>query len=142
VEIHGRVQTGPLGPGGKLVGNYDYHFALNGFIVEGHTTEQTADSTTHFLEIDSYDPTTRSIATNVYADDCSHYSGIITVSDETATWAVKFVVADKQYQLRQAFIVSKDGKTAQEHGEISEDGKTWIPFFIATCTRVEAAGKR
>jgi hypothetical protein len=38
-------------------------------------------------------------------------------------------------------IVSKDGKTAQEHGEILEDGKGWIPFFVASCTRVEAAAK-
>jgi hypothetical protein len=138
----GEYKPGPLGPGGKIVGEYHFSFALNGFIVEGHTTERSADGTVQFLEIDSYDPINKRIATNLYADDGARYSGVITVSGETATWAVKFLAGGKEYQLRQAFILSKDGKTAQEHGEISEDGKTWIPFFVATCTRMEPVGKK
>jgi hypothetical protein len=138
----GEYQAGPLGPGAKIMGHYDFSFGLNGFIVQGHTTERSADGTVQYLEVDSYDPINKSIATNVYADDRTHYSGVITVSDDTATWSVQFMTRGKQYQLRQAFTLSKDGKTAQEHGEISEDGKTWVPFFVASCTRMESAAKK
>jgi hypothetical protein len=138
----GEYKPGPLGPGSKIVGDYDFQFVLNGFVVEGHTTEHTADATVHFLEIDLYDPATQSIATNVYADDGTHYSGTITVSGQTATWMVKFLAADKKYQLRQSFTASNNGKTAREYGEISADGKTWLPFFVASCTRVSQSDKR
>jgi hypothetical protein len=99
----GEYKPGPLGPGGKIVGEYHFSFALNGFIVEGHTTERSADGTVQFLEIDGYDPINKRIATNLYADDGTRYSGVITVSGETATWAVKFLAGGKEYQLRQAF---------------------------------------
>jgi hypothetical protein len=134
----GEYKPGPLGPGSKIVGDYDFHTVLNGFVVEGHTTERAGDATVHFLEIDRYDPTTQSILTNLYADDGTHYSGSITVSGRTATWMVKFLAADKEYQLRQSFTASNDGKTAREYGEISADGKTWLPFFVASCTRVKS----
>jgi hypothetical protein len=132
----GEYKAGPLGPGAKIMGHYDYRFALNGFIVEGHTTEQSADGMMQFLEVDRYDSISKNIATDLYADDGTQYSGVITISGETATWSVKFFTGDNEYQLRQAFVVSKDGKSAQEHGEISADGKTWTPFFEAHCTRI------
>ena len=131
----GEYKPGPLGPGGKVDGEYNYQFVLNGFLVEGHTTEKMAQGVTHFLEIDSYDPRSKSILMNVYTDDGSRYSGVIATSNDSVTWAGKLQFGDTEYHFRQVFVISKDHLTAQEHGEISADGKTWIPFFEASCTK-------
>jgi hypothetical protein len=78
----------------------------------------------------------------VAGDDGSRYSGHIVFSGKTPIWIETFVVGGKQYQYREPFELSADLMSGTAKGEISEDGKTWMPFFEGTFTKVVPSVKK
>src|SRR5215469_5547208 len=52
----GEYKPGPLGPGGKITGEYTGRAILNGFFFEGRETEKSFTGETHNVEIDASDP--------------------------------------------------------------------------------------
>lgn len=58
---------------------------------------------TRGLEIEGYDPVNKNFVSSWYMDDGSTFSGVLTVSKNTYTYAGKFVVAGKQYLLKRMF---------------------------------------
>lgn len=133
----GEYKAGPWGPAVKIKGEWRYEFLLNGFVLQGHCTEKSAEGVVNYLEIDEFDNTTKKIADSVAGDDGSRYSGNIVFSGKTPTWVGTFVIAGKPYQFREPFEVSADLMSGTAKGELSEDGKTWVPFFEGTFTKVK-----
>ncbi len=52
----GEYKPGPLGPGGKITGEYTGQTILKGSFFEGRETEKGATGEMHNIEIDAYDP--------------------------------------------------------------------------------------
>jgi len=137
----GEYKPGPLGPGGKITGEYSAEFILNGFALEAHTTEKGAMGATRYVEIDTYDTANKKIAFNVYADNGGGNSGTITVNGNTVTWEGKFVAGGQAYVFRVPIVFMPDRMSATTKAEISSDGKTWAPFFEFKYTKSKAAPK-
>ena len=138
----GEYKPGPLGPGGKITGVNDVHMILGGFFVQSQETEKGATGETRFLEIDGYDPVNKNLAFTGYVSDGSTYSGTLTVSGNTITWAGKFVVSGKQYQFKEPFVCAADFMSATAKGEISADGKTWTPWFEGKFAKAKPDAKK
>jgi hypothetical protein len=138
----GEYKPGPLGPGGKTTGVYTAQMILGGFFMQAEETEKGAMGETRSLEVYAYDPVNKNLTCNVYMSDGSTFSGVVTVSGNTLTWAGKSTVAGKQYLFRQPMIFAPDLMTATAKGEISVDGKTWTPFFEVEYTKAKPAPKK
>jgi hypothetical protein len=138
----GEYKAGPLGPGGKITGEYTGQMILGGFFLRGQSTEKGTMGETRFLEIDGYDPVNKNYVSTMYGDDGSTFSGVVTVSGNTLTWAGKFTVAGKQYLFKEPFILAPDLMSATAKGEISVDGRTWTPFFEAQYAKAKPAPKK
>jgi len=138
----GEYNAGPLGPGGKITGEYTGQMILGGFFFRGQSTEKGTMGETRSLEIDGYDPLNKSIASSVYQDDESTFSGVVTVTGDTVTWAGKYAVVGKQYLLKEPLILAPDLMSGTAKAEISVDGNTWLPFFEAQYARAKPTPKK
>jgi hypothetical protein len=138
----GESKPGPLGPGGKLTGDWTAQMILGGFFLQARSTEKGPAGEGRGLEIDGYDPVNKNLSSHYYADDGSTFSGVITVSGNTYTWAGKFVVAGKQYQFKGPFVLAADSANGTYKTEISADGKTWVPFGESKWTKAKPAAKK
>lgn len=138
----GEYKAGPWGPATKIKGEWTYEFILNGFVLQGNLTEKSAEGETHYLEIDEFDNAAKKIVDSVVGDDGSRFSGTIVFSGNVATWLGTFVLAGRQYQFREPFILSPDLMSGTAKAEFSEDGKKWMPFFEGTFTKIGSTQKK
>jgi hypothetical protein len=138
----GEYKPGPLGPGGKVTGEYAAQMILGGFFLQGRYTEKGATGEARFLEIDGYDAANKNLTFHLYADDGSTFSGVLTASGNTFTWTGKLVTGGKQYQIKEPFVCAGDFMSGTQRGEVSADGKTWTPFFEAKYTKAKPAAKK
>jgi len=138
----GEYRAGAWGPATKIKGEWTYQFILNGFVLQGHCTEKSAQGEVHYLEIDEFDNAAKTIVDSVAGDDGSRFSGTLVFSGKTPVWVGTFLIGGKPYQFREPFEISEDGLTGTARGEISEDGKIWTPFFEGTFTKVKPAEKK
>jgi hypothetical protein len=53
-----------------------------------------------------------------------------------------FIVAGKQYQFREPFVLAEDSMSATANAEISIDGKNWVPFFEGKFVKAKPAAKK
>lgn len=146
----GEYKAGSWGPGGKIKGEYTAQFILKGFALEAHTVERAAEmqksaakktAEARFLEIDAYDPATKSITFTVWSDANTTYSGVLTVAGNTISWEGKVAAAGKEYRVKEPLVFSDDRMTATTKAEISTDGKTWQPYFEGKYTKAKPAAK-
>jgi len=63
------------------------------------------------------------------------------VNGSVATWEGTSTANGKQYKDRGTDAVAPDGMSITQHGEISADGKTWVPSFILRATKVQDSEK-
>jgi hypothetical protein len=138
----GEYKPGPLGPGGKVSGEYDGRMILGGFFFEGRATEKGPAGQSRGLEIDGYDPVNKNFSYHYFMDDGSALTGALTVAGNTWTGAAKLVTAGKQYQFKGTFVLAADLASGTFEGEISVDGKTWTPWFEMKYTKVPPAAKK
>lgn len=138
----GEYKPGPLGPGGKIIGEYSGQAILGGFFFEGREVEKGSTGEMRNLEIDEWNPASNNFASNIYQDDGSRFLGTLSVEGNTVTWAGKFTVAGKEYQLREPLVLAADLKSGTAKAEISTDGNTWTPFFEAKFTKAKPAPKK
>lgn len=128
----GEFKPGPLGPGGKVAGEYTGQMILGGFFFQGLMTQWGPAGGTHEvvqLDIEGYDPGTKTIASTVYQDGGNMFPAVVTVSGRTVTWAGKFTIAGKQYLFKTPVVHAPDLMSSTEKAEISADGgNTWVPF--------------
>ena len=138
----GEYKTGPLGPGGKFTGEYTARMILGGFFLQAGSTESGPAGETRGLDIEAYDPVNKNFVGNWYLSDGSTFSGGLTVSGNTYTWAGKLVTAGKQYQFKGTFVFAPDLASGTYKQELSADGKTWTPFGESRWTMVPPAAKK
>jgi hypothetical protein len=138
----GEYTPGPLGPGGKITGEYTAQMILGGFYLQARYTEKGATGEVRSIEINGYDPLNKNFTSNMYSDDGTRFSGVVTASGNTLTWEGKWVIAGKQYQFKEPFIMAADRMSGTAKAEISADGKTWTPCFEGTYTKVKPAPKK
>jgi hypothetical protein len=124
----GEYQPGPLGPGGKVAGEYDGEMILGGFAFQGRWAEKGPAGETRGLEIYGYDPLNKNYPFSIYMDNGGIYSGAMSISENTFTLPGKFLAAGKVYEARITIINAADGMSLTLKGEISADGKTWATF--------------
>jgi hypothetical protein len=115
---------------------------LGGFFLEERWTEKGPAGEARGLALDGYDPVNKNFSSGFYLDDGSTFSGVVTVSGNTYTWAGKLVIAGKQYQLRARYAVAPDLASATAESEISVDGKTWTPLREAKYSKAKPAAKK
>jgi hypothetical protein len=140
--VEGEDEAGPLGPGGKVTGEYVGQMILGGFFYQGRWTLKEATGEERGLEIDGYDPVNKNFVSSWYMDNGSTFSGVLTVSKNTHTYAGKLVWSGKQYLEKDTFIFAPDLMSATEKDEISVDGKTWTPSYEGKYTKAQPAPKK
>jgi hypothetical protein len=139
--FEGEQKPGPLGPGGKFAGEYTAQIILDGFFMQSVEKEKGAGGKMLALGIEAYDPVNKNFTSNWYYSDGTIFSGTLSVSGKTFTWAGKLVVAGKQYLVKEPLEVSPDLMSATMKNEISLDGITWVPSMEGKLVKVKPAGK-
>jgi hypothetical protein len=138
----GEAKPGPLGPGGKFTGEFTGQMILGGFFFQGRWTEKGPAGETHGLEIDGYDPVNKNFSSGFYSDDGSTFSGVLTITGNTWTYAGRFVVGGKENQFKGTFVLTPDLASATYKTEISADGTTWTPLGESRWTKVKPAAQK
>ena len=138
----GEYKAGPLGPGGKMTGTYDGEMILGGFFFRGRWTEKGPMGETQGFELEGYDPVSKNFSSDMYMGDGSRFSGVLTVTGNTFTWAGKCLIAGRQYMGKATMILSVDLMTLTVNSEISADGKAWAPFSEVKYIKVKPAPKK
>lgn len=137
----GEYIPGALAPGGKYTCKYTAQM-FGGVFLEEHVTEKGAAGELRGLGIEAYDPVNKNFVSNWYFSDGSRFSGTITVNGSTLTWAGKWVIAGKPYQFKEPFIFAPDLMSATNKCEISNDGKTWMPWYEEKWAKAKPAAKK
>ncbi len=140
-KYEGESQTTFLGPGEKFTGRMTARPILNGFGLESVFNEQSPSGEKQTVEVDTYDPVTNSYPVLSVYSDGSFFQGFFTVNGSVATWEGTSTANGKQYKDRGTDAVAPDGMSITQHGEISADGKTWVPSFILRATKVQDSEK-
>jgi len=138
----GEYKPGPLGPGGKITGVWDARMILGGFFLQEQQTEKGTEGELRNLGIEAYDPANKNFTSNWYQSDGSVLTGTLTIKGNTVTWAGTMFAAGKQYQLREPLVLAEDSMSGTAKGEISADGKTWVPFFEGKFVKAKPAVKK
>jgi hypothetical protein len=140
--IEGEQVPGPLGPGGKYTGEFTDQMILGGFFYQLQWAEKGALGEVRGLEIDGYDPVNINFLSNWYVSDGSRFSGTLTVSGNTWTWAGKYYSMGKPYRLKDTLTFAPGLMIATEKGELSADGQTWTPIWENKWTKAKPAPKK
>jgi hypothetical protein len=135
-------KPGPLGPGGNVSGELNFQEILGGFFFQAQWIEKGATGEMRGVEIYAYDPVNKNIVVSVSGSDGSAYSGTVSVSGNTVTFAGKFVIAGKQYLFKASMIVAADLMSMLLKADISVDGSTWTPWQEAKYTKVKPVLKK
>ncbi|SPF39675.1 exported hypothetical protein [Candidatus Sulfotelmatobacter kueseliae] len=137
----GERQTTFLGPGEKFTGKMTARSISNGFGLESVSNQQSPSGEKQTVEIDTYDPVTKSYPDTNVSSDGSFFQGSFTVSGSLATWEGISVVNGQRYKNRGTSTVASDGMSYIDRGEISVGGKTWVPWFTTRFTKVQDSEK-
>jgi hypothetical protein len=138
----GEAKPGPLGPGGKFTGEYTARMILGGFFLQERWTEKGPAGETRGLALDGYDPVNKNFSGEMYSDDGSTLSAVLTITGNTWTFAGKLVAAGKPYQFKGTFVLAADLASGTYKTEISADGKTWTPLGESRWTKAKPAAKK
>jgi hypothetical protein len=136
-------QATPLGPAGKVSGEFDNRMILGGFFLKYQMSEKGPSGNAHCIEIVGYDSVNKQFTATGYWDDGGIYSGTSTFSGNTLVIAGKVPGGGRQYPYRSTIAFAADWMSAMQKGEIStDDGKTWILWFEEKWTKVKPAAKK
>ena len=140
--FEGEITAGPLGPAGKHTGEMTCQMILGGFFLQCRWTDRGAAGETRGLEVDGYDPANKNFSSEIYFGGGGRFSGVLTISGKTWTYAGNWTIAGKQYQLKDSYTFAPDSTRATQKTEISADGETWTPFVESRWTKVKPAAKK
>jgi hypothetical protein len=131
----------PLGPAGKISGKFSAHPILGGFFVECHGEENGPSGSSQWQEIDGYDPISKLFTWKDFASDGGFSVVTYTFDKKTQSYSGITTSGDKQYKMRGTAVFNPDFTSYVEKREISEDGKTWMPWFEAKGVKAKSAPK-
>lgn len=129
-------ETTFLGPGGKFTGRMTGRPILDGFGAELLFVETGPAGETRTVEIDGYDPVAKNYPGMWMCGDGSLGQGTFTMNGNVATWEGTSMANGKRFKDRGTDAVAPDGMSFTKRWEISEDGKTWVPFSTFKATKV------
>ena len=138
----GEQKPGPLGPGSKVTGEGNCHTILGGFFLQCQVSGKVAESEMRVLEIYGYDAVNKDFPAEWYFGDGSRASWMLTIAGNTSTWAGKWTMAGKQYQVKQNVVLAPDLASQTLRSEVSADGETWAPFFEMNWTKTKPTAKQ
>jgi len=140
--FEGEFKAGLLGPAGKHTGEMACQMILGGFFLHCRFTDKGPAGEMHGLEIDGYDPVKKNFSSEIYLGGGGRFSGVLTISGNTWTYAGEWAAAGKQYQLKDSYTFAPDLTTATQKAEISTDGETWTPFGEEKWTKAKPPTKK
>jgi hypothetical protein len=127
----------PLGPGGKYVGKTQVRPILGGFFVEFRLEETGPTGKSQYHEIDGYDAKSKRYTWFGFSSDGETSSVTYTIDGNKVNYSGTLLRGDKQYQIRGNVTFNADRTRWDEKREVSTDGKTWLPNFQSTFTKVK-----
>lgn len=137
----GEYKAGPLGPASKYTGELTIKKILKGFFFQNQAIEKGPMGESRVIEMVGCDPAKKSLISNEYHDDGMMMSGAYTFNGNICTYMGNLTVEGKPYMVKNVLALSTDMMTVTAKGEISTDGKTWIPWLEAKYTKTTAAPK-
>jgi hypothetical protein len=140
--LEGGYRPGPLGPGGRVTDEWTGRMILNGFFFERRVKGKRPSGDFEFVDIDWYDPNTKSLTYAVYQDNGHVDSGVFAFEGNACIVKSKRTVGGKQYETRGTCAFAADGMSLTYKGEFSPDGKTWTVYFEGKGTKVLPAPKK
>jgi hypothetical protein len=137
----GENMATPFRPASKHAGKASVRPILGGFFVEWHGEETGPAGTTLWLEIDGYDPLNKKFMWNNFSDDGSFNTVTYTIETNTVKCSGTSLQGEKQYKFRASVVFAPDLMSSVEKGEISVDGKTWMPSYENRWTKIKSSAK-
>jgi uncharacterized protein DUF1579 len=137
----GEYKPTPLGPGGKVTGEFHVRMVLKGFFAQCDGVERDAMGETRFVEIWGYDPSNKNYFSSRYEDDDgAPYLETFTNNGDTVPVTGSLIADGKRYWTRRTELWSPNGATMKS--ELSADGKTWILLYEGKVTRANATATK
>lgn len=132
----GEYHATPLGPAGKFTGTLSGRPILDGAAAEFVTRERSASGELEGRELCWFDPAAKKFAYVFLGSDGYFEQGSFTMTGELCAWECTGVAAGTPFRSRGTETVSPDRQILARRAELSLDGKTWLPFFVAKFTKV------
>ena len=128
-------------PALKAIGNFSARPILGGFFIEFRGESKGPAGIYQWLEIDSYDPTSKRYT--AYQFDTNGHPSVdtFTMDNKTFHYSGSMIGGGKEYKRRTTVVFGSDFASYTEKCEISEDGKTWITFYEGKGSKVKSAPK-
>ena len=137
----GEANATPFGPAGKVSGKNSTKPILGGFFVEFRGEDKGTAGTTHWVEIDGYDPVTKKFTWNNFASDGSVQSVTYTMEGKTMSYSGTQVTGGKQAKIRGTCVFTPDFMSNVDKREITFDGKAWMPLWEGKATKLKSSPK-
>ncbi len=132
----------PLRAAGKFTGSYSTREILNGFFVEyQYKTKGPQGDLYSQIQIDGYDAVAKTNTYSWFNDLGSMGRGTFTINGNEGTWEGTGIWSGIQFKERGSFSLSVDGRSLIKKGEVTVDGKTWLPNYELKGTRTKAPSK-
>ena len=137
----GENMATPFQPASKYSGRASVRPVLGGFFVEWHGEETGPAGTTQWFEIDRYDSLNKKFVWNNFSSDGSSNTVTYTIEANTIKCSGTSLRGEKQYMFRASIVFAPDLMSSVEKGEISVDGKTWMPSYENRWTKTKSSAK-
>ena len=142
-EYHGVVRDTPLGPGGTFSGVATNRWILDGQFLESRVQDKGVYGGKEIvykgITIRRYDATTKKYITQTFDNDGMATTELWT--QEEGVWKTTGKMTDskgKTYQTRSSASIAANGKSMKFKAELlTEDGKTWIPYWEDANTKLK-----
>ena len=131
-SYEGEGRDSPLGPAGKFTGKCIGRPILNGFFFELRLEEKDWQS----VQIHWYDAGAKTYRHIGFQSDGRVVAGTGTWNGVAWSAAWTTVHRGVEYRGRSQIILAADGKSITNPGELSVDGKTWMPFCESKWTKI------
>ncbi len=139
----GEAKPGPGCLGGKFTGEMTCRMILGGFFLQCQFIEKDSAGEGQHLEIEGYDPANKNFTHDSYSDDGGRFSGVLSITGNTWTYAGSSIREGKQRQYKGTFVLAPDLASGPYKDELSFDGKTWTTCEESTkYTKVKPAPKK
>jgi hypothetical protein len=140
-SCEGEASATPFGPAGKISGISSAKPILGGFFLEFRGEDRGAAGATQWIEIDGYDPVAEKFTWNNFASDGTVQTITYTIEGKTVPHSGTHVSRGKQAKMRGTVVFTSDFMSSVDRREISLDGKTWMLFWEAKCTKAKSSPK-
>jgi Protein of unknown function (DUF1579) len=131
----------PFAPAGKLSGKAVVKPILGGFFVEFRNESKGTAGPAQYFEVDSYDPLTKKYVWNGFSSDGGIHAVTYTIEGTLVSYSGTLLIGGKQGKIRGTCVFAPDFMSWEEKGEISADGKAWMPRYQTKFTKVKSSPK-